>query len=655
VHLTKLAVHNFRAFVQAALELPADGVVFVAGPNNSGKSALLSALDIVAGVKPGERMNRINANGAMIQATFEMSESERLAILGTSPFAADWLNSPALSSVQYTFEQYMPQRAWISRIEAIDSLGHLQLLAESRRQDEGGSLVVEAAELASQVEQPVSPGFYARTHRASGSVPDHLPYGLADYKSFADSLTEWRSRFYHFEALRQGTTRDVASHGVLRLSPTGADLPQALLHLKSNDDPAWEEIVATMQAIVPDVGTLVTPVEVDRVQVAFRDPYLQARQNIKDLGTGVEQLLMTIYVGVRQPPGAVIVVEEPETNLHPGAQRALLRFVREWSRDKLFIFATHSTVFLDETIARVVLVERSHGVATAREASDDAQAVLVSLGVRLSDVLSAAAVVLVEGETDAEILRAWFPELTTAAGVAIAPMDGGDRAWSVDLVRNVLEAADKLGRRLSVIRDRNELRSESIRQLQETGLVHVLERRELENYLLDAAAIRTVLEQQRERPGADRQETMPTEALERVLRERADEVIESVVLKRVVGRMPNIRLIDRAEVARLIDEMPTLEALKAAVSSRLRPEEQLLKRLEDVWREEAEAIAESWEEHWHELAPGAELLDAVWAAHGGSFKKGRDGPLIAAAMKRPPEELRGVLERISADAERTDT
>src|SRR5712692_3709020 len=118
---------------------------------------------------------------------------------------------------------------------------------------------------------------------------------------------QWRDRFYHFHALRQGTMRDAPSHGATRLTPTGQDLPQALLHLKTNDDPAWDAIVAIMQDVVPDVGVLITPVGGDRVRVAFIDPHLGAQHNIKDLGTGVEQLLMTTYVGVRQPERSVII------------------------------------------------------------------------------------------------------------------------------------------------------------------------------------------------------------------------------------------------------------------------------------------------------------------------------------------------------------
>jgi predicted ATP-dependent endonuclease of OLD family len=49
VRLKRVEMENFRAFRHAEMGLPDDGLVLLAGANNSGKSALLSAYDVIAG------------------------------------------------------------------------------------------------------------------------------------------------------------------------------------------------------------------------------------------------------------------------------------------------------------------------------------------------------------------------------------------------------------------------------------------------------------------------------------------------------------------------------------------------------------------------------------------------------------------------------
>jgi predicted ATP-dependent endonuclease of OLD family len=49
LYLRNLELSEFRAFRTATIEFPAAGVVVVAGANNTGKSALLSALEATMG------------------------------------------------------------------------------------------------------------------------------------------------------------------------------------------------------------------------------------------------------------------------------------------------------------------------------------------------------------------------------------------------------------------------------------------------------------------------------------------------------------------------------------------------------------------------------------------------------------------------------
>lgn len=74
--------------------------------------------------------------------------------------------------------------------------------------------------------------------------------------------------------------------------------------------------------VVPGIGMLQVRTGGDRMRVVFETG--TGDLNLKDLGTGVEQLLMTLVVGLTEAPPFTLLIEEPETNLNPAAQRTLL-------------------------------------------------------------------------------------------------------------------------------------------------------------------------------------------------------------------------------------------------------------------------------------------------------------------------------------------
>jgi hypothetical protein len=74
--------------------------------------------------------------------------------------------------------------------------------------------------------------------------------------------------------------------------------------------------------------------------------------------------------------------------------------------------------------------------------------------------------------------------------VAILRGRGDDNARHADQLAEWLVGTDRAGlRRVLYLRDRDELAPSVLARLASSGTVHVLKRREIENYLLDPAAI----------------------------------------------------------------------------------------------------------------------------------------------------------------------
>jgi predicted ATP-dependent endonuclease of OLD family len=335
--------------------------------------------------------------------------------------------------------------------------------------------------------------------------------------------------------------------------------------------------------------------------------------------------------------GCVVVLEEPVSGLHPGAQRLLLDHLLEWANTLLLVVSTHSTVFLDhkqEQLTETYLVRRVDGVASLSKVVDRGVEALRLLGVRLSDVASAERILLVEGDSDVDVLRAWFGAKLARHGIAVVPMEGGDKAWHTDSVTRVLDQADTIGRRVLFLRDRDELSNESAAKLGASGRVRLLARRELENYLLDPDAIAQVL-------GDAAPESVAAE-----LGPAADATRNTVLLKMAVAPLEPIRTPDRDHLKKLVKAGAGLDQLLDVIRKIASPSE-LEERVRQAWTDASAVLDREWDRRKLELAPGEEVLDTIWKAHGRRYDKKRDGPRIAAGMQQPPAELVDVIDSLA--------
>ena len=171
-------------------------------------------------------------------------------------------------------------------------------------------------------------------------------------------------------------------------------------------------------------------------------------------------------------------------------------------------------------------------------------------------------------------------------------------------------------------------------RLEKTGVVKVALGRELENYLLDEAALTTVVRARR------KDKAVQAEEIARVIKEVADGLQQTVVLKRVCGQLAPIRLMDNDLRRRLANERADLDGLLESVTARLETPTALKHKIETLWGSAQESVSSSWVDDWRSLAPGEEVLGGVWRHFGlGGYSKATDGPKIAAEMSGPPGDL----------------
>jgi energy-coupling factor transporter ATP-binding protein EcfA2 len=130
----------------------------------------------------------------------------------------------------------------------------------------------------------------------------------------------------------------------------------------------------------------------------------------------------------------IIVLEEPEAGLHPGAQRRIATSLARF-RDKhglQVILTTHSPILINAHPDGVLLVSRDDDIAsrpTRVRPPDDLRQVAELLGATPADVLLAKTFLVVEGDTERAVLPIWANLMgidVAKAGVQIIPA----RGWS---------------------------------------------------------------------------------------------------------------------------------------------------------------------------------------------------------------------------------
>lgn len=139
----------------------------------------------------------------------------------------------------------------------------------------------------------------------------------------------------------------------------------------------------------------------------------------------------------------VIIIEEPESHLHPKAMHSVKAVFDELRNKHQLVLTTHSPLFVDrESVKSNIIVKNT----VARPAKDIAE-VREILGVRASDNLQLAEVVLiVEGEEDKialeAILKNRSSSLLSSLGsrkLAIETLNGGSNlAYKTGLLRDAL-------------------------------------------------------------------------------------------------------------------------------------------------------------------------------------------------------------------------
>jgi hypothetical protein len=230
---------------------------------------------------------------------------------------------------------------------------------------------------------------------------------------------------------------------------------------------------------------------------------------LADCGTGVGQVLAILSIVVASKYSRTIIIDEPQSFLHPGAVRKLIDVLKQYPQHQ-YIISTHSPQLLTTANpATITLITKERGKPSLLKSispseQNDLTLCLEELGARLSDVFGADQVLWVEGKTEAKCFPLIVEKLLNRPllGTAIVHVDstgnleGKYAERVIKIYERLSEGAGLIPRTLGFIFDRENRTQSQIYDIEKRlggNRVRFLGRTMIENYFLSAKALTEIM------------------------------------------------------------------------------------------------------------------------------------------------------------------
>ncbi|MGY4346086.1 hypothetical protein ACVWXM_002553 [Bradyrhizobium sp. GM7.3] len=360
----------------------------------------------------------------------------------------------------------------------------------------------------------VSPPHFINFARIENSVDFHIVqiHGGENENAAIIAADKLPSSIYHFDAQRTpNETYPFGNNAVL--STNAQNLPEVLNLLQSRRT-EYYRFVAAVRRVLPAIKWVSVEASAQNGQFAqIRVWNLEEADGRHDLtlplsegGTGVGQVLAILYVVLTSSGNNVIIIDEPNSFLHPRAAKELIGILKD-DQSNQYILSTHYPEIVVSADPERYLVLRFKNEKTELETADrsdllQARQTLEELGSQLSDVFGADNVVWVEGPTEVQCFplllagsnRKAIPNVALAALRNTGDLEGRHAVAIADIYRNLTTSHAIIPTSVALCLDGDKVNIANLKELNDAfGAVHFLPRRCYENYLLDARALTDLL------------------------------------------------------------------------------------------------------------------------------------------------------------------
>jgi RecF/RecN/SMC N terminal domain len=524
MYISRIQVGNYKSFREPVALDFREGFNVISGQNNAGKTALLEAIGLDFIGKPHRSLKTLPARDTVpdefsrVDVSFTVPVNELKELMLSLPeqeyqIVRPIVGSPFALNVGYRDDSFDSALRLVNQILSEQVLTfRTQCRAQRNHGNSWAGLDVPSYGLYQPQRQNTNDvycGFrFDLSHRISITRSGFLggPHDLG-----VQLAPTFKRHVYRFSAERMNVGFGAHGAGTL-LSRDASNLPEVLNQLQHNSA-RFRQLNRQLSSILPQVRWVsVRGVSSNQVEIVVwpHDPESQREDlavPLLESGTGIAQVLAILYVVMTSERPQVIIIDEPQSFLHPGAARKLIDFLRGYPQHQ-FIIATHSATIIAAANPQTITLARFEDGETVLQQLDakaekGVQIALADLGVRLADLFGADNILWVEGRTEEKCFPIIIEKMlgrrlmgTQVLGIRqTGDLESRDARRVFEIYNSLTNAASFLPPAIAFVLDqecRDDATKEDLRKLS-GGLARYLPRRMYENYLLNPFAITTVV------------------------------------------------------------------------------------------------------------------------------------------------------------------
>lgn len=563
--ILNLSLDNFRKIspiAQPAIEFNQDVNVLV-GSNNTGKTSILKAIQKLfqaqgEAIQPESDLNYLVKDGQLV-----ISAQLRLT-------KAEWA-----SFTKATFSDQFLASISQQQVEVINQLP--QILEEATLNFKTAVTFInrKAAQHATTAE--LSPDTIEKLHLESdflGFVMGVLQtiqhtnfFNISKTPLYLDSRGQASEREL-FVPLIQLENNSISHNGATNI--------RGLLYTLKKKEPArFDEFKHRLLEIFTELEDIdiIHNEDVGEFQMVLSEKMRrngnseQVNYDFNNVGLGMQSLVIMMSHILLYKPG-IVLMDEPEVHMHPSLIKEFIKYLRALSVDTQFIITTHSIVLIQEVgIEKVFSLKndpvKKGIVASAIYDNNQFLEAIDALGYNidmLAYTIQPSVFVFTEGKSDQGLILAFADKAghrksINASTVAFVEMEGkGNRYKLAELLSKLNEKF--MSPPVLMILDKDETSQDNIEDIRNKFFsknprrLHYLNKRQIENYLIDPAAIRRTVSDKIK--NAALMERWNSEPVEQIISNFAEEQKDKILDNFLTETFINESVIGTAQVRDLV-------------------------------------------------------------------------------------------------------